>query len=326
MVKKLIIQIPCFNEEESLPISLAALPREIPGVEKVEWLIINDGSTDKTVEVAKREGVDHVVDLKRNQGLARGFMAGIRRCLELDADIIVNTDADNQYNADDIPKLIVPILEGKADIVVGARPIVDTAHFSPLKKFFQLLGSSVVRMISKTKVQDAPSGFRAFSAEAAAKMNVFSIYTYTIETLIQAGQSNLNLLNVPVRTNKDLRESRLVKSILSYIRRSVFTMLEVVFIYSPLRIFTLLGSIFLSIGLALGTRWIYLYLFVNDGRTHVPSIIVMNVSLVISGILFVSGFLSHLVSVNRKMLEEIQFFIRMDRKGKGTIYPPSQND
>ncbi len=314
MVDKVIIQIPCYNEEFSLPISLKDLPRDIAGVKKVEWLIINDGSSDNTVAIAKELGVDHIVNFKQNQGLAKGFMAGIKKCLELGADIIINTDADNQYCAADIPKLVQPILDGHSDIVIGTRPIRSTEHFSPIKKFFQVLGSWVVRYLSKTPVADAPSGFRAFSAEAAAKLNVFSMYTYTIETLIQAGQSNLKLMSVPIRTNGDLRESRLVKNIFSYIKKSILTMLEVIFIYSPLRVFTFLGGLSVLVGVGLGFRWLYLFFIVNDSRTHVPSIIVMNVALVLGGILLVSGFLAHLISVNRKMLEEVQFNMRMSRR------------
>ena len=218
---KLIIQIPCFNEELSLPVSLAELPREVPGVDIVEWLIIDDGSVDRTAEVARELGVDHVVTMKRNSGLAKVFMAGLDACLRLDADIIVNTDADNQYCAADIPKLVEPILAGRADYVIGARPIADIPHFSPIKKALQKLGSWAVRVASNTEVPDAPSGFRAMSRACALRLNVLSEYTYTIETIIQAGRANMAIENVDIRVNGDLRPSRLVKSIASYVQRSV---------------------------------------------------------------------------------------------------------
>ena len=224
---KLIIQIPCYNEAETLGIALSALPRQVPGFDSVEWLIIDDGSTDDTVKVALSHGVDHVVRHTRNQGLARGFMNGLQACLEHGADVIVNTDADNQYEADDIPLLTAPIVNGKADIVIGARPIQAIEHFSPIKKLLQKLGSWVVRVASKTDVPDAPSGFRAISRTAARHLVVFSDYTYTLETIIQAGQKNMAITSVPIRVNGDLRPSRLVKSIASYIQRSIVTIIRV---------------------------------------------------------------------------------------------------
>ena len=217
---KLIIQIPCYNEADTLAITLKELPRTVEGFDKVEWLIINDGSTDNTIEVAQANGVDHVISLARNQGLARVFMAGLDACLKLGADVIVNTDADNQYNAKDIPLLTKPILDKKADLVVGARPISEMKHFPLIKKQLQKMGSWVVRRASKTDIPDAPSGFRAMSREAAMRLNVFNDYTYTLESIIQAGQKNMAIVSVPVRVNEDLRPSRLVKSIPSYVRKS----------------------------------------------------------------------------------------------------------
>jgi glycosyltransferase involved in cell wall biosynthesis len=228
---KLIIQIPCYNEAETLPIALAALPREVEGFDEVEWLIINDGSTDNTVEVAKQCGVDHIVDLKQNQGLARGFIAGLKECLRQGADVIVNTDADNQYEARDIPKLTKPILEGKAEYVIGTRPIEQTEHFSKTKKFLQKLGSWVVRKASRTDIPDAPSGFRAMSRECAMQLNVYNTYTYTLETIIQAGQKNMAIMAVPIRTNPDLRPSRLLSSIPNYIKKSVVTIVRISVVY-----------------------------------------------------------------------------------------------
>ena len=240
---KLIIQIPCFNEEQTLPITLKDLPRELPGISSIEWLIIDDGSTDRTVEVARENGVDHVVRLIRHQGLAKGFMAGIQACVEFGADIIVNTDADNQYNAGDIPKLLQPILDGKAEIVVGTRPISQIKHFSPLKKMFQRMGSWMVRKVSHTQVEDAVSGFRAISREAAMRMHVFSEHTYTIETIIQAGQRGMAIVSVPIRTNDFLRKSRLIQSIPAYLARSSNTIMRIFMTYQPLSFFVIPGTI-----------------------------------------------------------------------------------
>src|SRR3954468_7755526 len=267
---KLIIQMPCYNEEGTLAIALAALPRQVPGIDKVEWLIINDGSSDRTIEVARANGVDHVVDLGYHHGLARGFMAGLDACLRNGADIIVNTDADNQYCADDIPKLVEPILRGEAAIVVGARPITEIEHFSPMKKTLQQLGSWVVRVASGTRIADAPSGFRAISRAAAMQLNVFSQYTYTLETIIQAGQKNLRIVSVPIRTNGFLRPSRLMKSMRSYIQRSIFTIVRIFITYKPLRFFSWLGAVPFAIGAALAIRWIVLY-GDDPTRARVPS-------------------------------------------------------
>jgi len=236
-VTKLIIHIPCYNEEETLGIALSALPRELDGIETVEWLITNDGSNDNTMNIAREHGVDHIVDLPHQQGLAKVFMAGVTACLREGADIIVNTDADNQYCADDIPKLIEPILNGAAQIVVGARPIAHTDHFSRVKTILQLLGSWVVRVASGTDIPDAPSGFRAFTKEAAIQFNVFNEYTYTLETIIQAGRRNIPITWVSIRTNEDLRPSRLVKSISSYVRQSILTIIRIFITYQPFKFF-----------------------------------------------------------------------------------------
>ncbi|ABW26067.1 glycosyltransferase family 2 protein [Acaryochloris marina] len=302
---KLIIQIPCFNEEETLGITLNELPKELPGVDCVEWLIINDGSIDNTIEVARAHGVHHVVDLEHNQGLAKAFMAGIEACLKAGADIIVNTDADNQYCADDIPKLITPILAGQAEVVVGARPIQKIKHFSPAKKFLQKLGSWVVRIASGTNISDAPSGFRAFSRNAALRMNVFNEYTYTLETIIQAGQHGMVITSVPIRTNDYLRPSRLVKSIASYIQRSILTILRIFMAYRPLKFFTFLGSIPSVFGLLLWLRWLILY-FQDPTRARAPSLIISAVLILIGFQLYMFGLLADLLTVNRKLLEDIQ--------------------
>ena len=313
---KLIIQIPCYNEAQTLGIALSALPRELPGVDVVEWLIINDGSQDNTVEVARQYGVDHIVNFKHNQGLAKGFMAGLEACLKAGADIIVNTDADNQYCADDIPALIAPILDGKAEIVVGARPIAEIQHFSPIKKQLQKLGSWAVRVASKTEIPDAPSGFRAMTREAALQLNVFSEYTYTLETIIQAGRKGMAITSVPIRTNEDLRPSRLVKSIGSYVRRSIGTILRIFIVYNPMRFFLLVGSVPFAFGTILGLRWLFLY-FQDTGRTHVPSLILAAILLLIGFQTWVVGLVADLLAVNRKMLEDIQFRVRRSEADAG---------
>ncbi len=314
---KLIIQIPCFNEEKALPVTLKELPRELPGVSKIEWLIIDDGSSDRTIEVARELGVDHVVHLIRHQGLAKGFMAGLQACVELGADVIVNTDADNQYFAGDIPKLIQPILDGKAEIVVGARPIGEIKHFSPLKKMFQKLGSWVVRRISQTDIEDAPSGFRAISREAAMRMHVFSEYTYTIETIIQAGQKGMAIVSVPVRTNDFLRKSRLIHSIPAYLARSFNTIMRIFMTYQPMEFFRIPAMIFFSLGTILGLRFLYFVIVTGNSSGHIQSLILAAVLLILGGIFFVFGLLADLISVNRKLLENVEYRIqRLDEKIK----------
>jgi glycosyltransferase involved in cell wall biosynthesis len=306
---KLIIQIPCYNEEETLGITLSALPREVTGVDTVEWLIVDDGSTDRTVQVAQEHGVDHVVSFAHNQGLANAFKAGIEACLKAGADLIVNTDADNQYCADDIPKLIAPILSGKAEIVVGARPIGQIEHFSSAKRFLQRLGSWVIRIISSTDIADAPSGFRAISREAAMRINVLDDWTYTLDTIIQAGQKGMAITSVPVRTNPYLRPSRLVKSIPSYVQRSFFTILRIFAIYKPLRFFLILGSIPFLVGFILGLRWLVLF-FGGSPRAHVPSLILASILILMGFQLWIFGLIADLIAANRKLLEDIQFRIR----------------
>lgn len=302
---KLIIQIPCYNEAETLSIALGALPREVEGFDTVEWLIINDGSTDETVKVARECGVDHIVHFKHNQGLAKGFMAGITRCLELGADVIVNTDADNQYEAQDIPKLVQPILDHKAEYVIGARPISQTEHFSPAKKFLQKLGSWVVRKASGTDIPDAPSGFRAMSRECAMQLNVYNNYTYTLETIIQAGQKNMAITSVPIRTNEDLRPSRLLSSIPNYIKKSMITIIRIFVAYKPFRFFMTIALFLFGLGFLLGLR--FLYFWINgDGDGHIQSVILSGV---LMGIGFQTGliaFVADLLAVNRKLLEEIK--------------------
>ena len=313
---KLIIQIPCYNEEATLGLTLSELPRKLPGIDTVEWLVINDGSIDQTLSVAKACGVDHIVNFDQNQGLAKVFMAGIKASLKAGADIIVNTDADNQYCAEDIPKLIEPILAGRAEIVIGARPIQQTKHFSPTKKFLQKLGSWVVRIASNTNVLDAPSGFRAFSRNAAMQLNVFNDYTYTLETIIQAGQKGMAIVSMPIRTNRDLRPSRLVKSIPAYIQTSILTILRISITYRPLRFFSILSSLPLTLGFLLCVRWVILFLD-DASRARAPSLILAAILIITGFQLLMFGLVADLMAVNRKLLEDIQLGIRrasMDSK------------
>jgi glycosyltransferase involved in cell wall biosynthesis len=305
---KLIIQVPCYNEAETLSIALAELPRRVRGFDKVEWLVINDGSTDNTVEAARRCGVDHIVSFKRNRGLARAYMAGLRASLELGADVIVNTDADNQYSAADIPRLVAPIVAGKADIVVGARPIGAIKHFSLLKKALQWLGSAVVRGVSGTSVEDAPSGFRAVSRDAAMRLHVFNEYTYTLETIIQAGRKNMVVVSVPVGVNKDIRPSRLVKSIPSYVKKSVLTMLRIFVVYRPFRFFMAVGGIVFAIGIIVGLRFLAFLIFAGGGG-HVQSLILASILLGIGFQTMLTAFLADLLAVNRTLLEEVEYHI-----------------
>jgi glycosyltransferase involved in cell wall biosynthesis len=306
---KLIIQIPCYNEEQTLGVTLQALPREVSGFSDVEWLIIDDGSQDRTVEVAREYGVDHIVRLTRNQGLAVAFTTGLEAALTAGADVIVNTDADNQYNADDIPKLVGPIVEGKADLVIGARPIESIQHFSRVKRMLQGLGSWAVRVASRTDVPDAPSGFRAMSRRAAMELNVFTNYTYTIETIIQAGQKRLAIGSVPVRVNEDLRPSRLVKSVFSYVRRSMFVIGRIFVTYKPFAVFTTLGALAFIPGLILGARFL-LFFLEGQGDGHVQSVILSALLMGLGFFLYVIGIIADLISVNRKLLEKINFRLR----------------
>jgi len=309
---KLIIQIPCYNEAETLAIALIALPRKVIGFDQVEWLIIDDGSNDDTIAVARKNGVDHIVHHTRNQGLARAFMTGIEACLHLNADVIVNTDADNQYNADDIPALTAPILYKQADIVVGARPIATIEHFSPWKKILQKLGSWVVRIASKTDIPDAASGFRAFSRTAAQSLTVFSSYTYTLETIIQAGQKNMSITSVPIRVNEDLRPSRLVKSISSYVSRSMVTIVRIFVIYRPFRFFGSIGAVLFGAGTLIGLRFLWKYLG-GDGNGHIQSLILAAVLLVMGFQTFLVAFLADLLAANRKLIEDVRFRLRDDQ-------------
>ena len=302
---KLVIQIPCLNEEESLPITLSALPKHIDGIDEIKVLIVNDGSTDRTIEVAKKHGISDFVNFTHNKGLAKAFSAGLNKALEMGADIIVNTDADNQYNASDIEKLVRPIIDGNADIVIGSRPVNKISHFSIIKKMLQNLGSFVMRCVSSTSVKDAPSGFRAFSRNAAIQMNIFDNYTYTLETIIQAKAKGLVIENVEIDVNPELRRSRLFSNIFVYIRRSIFTMLRMFIVYRPFRFFITVGILFLLAGLIPGVRFVW-YFLTGDGQGHIQSLILAAILLLTGVQVSLIAVLSELIAINRKLLEDIQ--------------------
>jgi glycosyltransferase involved in cell wall biosynthesis len=304
-VTLLVIQIPCFNEAAQLPATLAALPRTVPGVDRVEWLVIDDGSDDGTADVARRHGVDHVVCLAGHRGLARAFVAGLEAALKAGADVVVHTDADNQYCADDIPALVAPIRAARADIVVGARPIEQIAHFSRPKKLLQRLGSRVVRLLSGLEVADAASGFRAYSREAALRLSVFDGYTYTLETLIQAGQQGLAVMSVPVRVNAPTRESRLVASTASYVRRSALAMARAFIVYRPLRSIAIPAVVATAAGVVLGLRFVWFF-WGGEGGGHVQSLILASI-LIVAGLLAgTAALLADLIAINRRLLEQLR--------------------
>lgn len=303
---KLIIQIPCYNEEATLPETLAALPKSIAGFDRVETLVVDDGSEDATVAVAREYGVDHILSLKRHKGLAKAFMDGVEACLNLGADVIINTDADNQYNAEDIPGLLEPILKGEADLVIGTRPIESVEHFSWIKKVLQILGSRIVRVASQTSVMDAPSGFRAITREAAMRLNTFSSYSYTLETLIQAGHIGIATVSVPVEVNEQQRPSRLVKNVFSYVLNSAITIVRTYAIYKPFSFFMGIAALLFLPGFALGLRFLY-YFFTGDGDGHVQSV-VLSVFLMGSGFnLAMMAIMTDLIAVNRQLLEKLGY-------------------
>lgn len=306
---KVVIQIPCFNEEATLGVTLKALPRTLPGVDVVEWLVVDDGSRDATVAVAREHGVDHVISSHVNRGLARAFMSGLDYSLKIGADIIVNTDADNQYHAGDIALLVAPIVNNEAEIVVGTRPIDAIQHFSWTKKLLQKLGSWVVRLASGTDVPDAPSGFRAISRECAIRLNVFGDYTYTLETIIQAGRKNMQITAVPVRTNPDLRPSRLVHSNLDYIKRSFLTIVRIFMTYRPFRFFAIPGLLSFAAGLVPSVRFVY-YWWNGLGAGHIQSLQFSVLFLGMGAVLIVVGLLADLIGVNRMLLEDIRTRVR----------------
>jgi glycosyltransferase involved in cell wall biosynthesis len=317
---KLIIQIPCLNEEQTLPVTLADLPREVAGFDAVEWLVIDDGSTDRTVEIARQHGVDHIVRLTNNKGLAAGFQAGLDAALKLGADVIVNTDADNQYDGRDVATLVAPIVAGNADMVVGDRQVMTIEHFSPAKKMLQRLGSWVVRQASQTSVPDTTSGFRAYNREAAIAMQVVSRFTYTLETIIQAGKMTVAIDHVPVRTNPKLRESRLFPSMWTYIRRNGVSIFRIYSMYEPLRVFMLGAALLGIVALVVWARFLWFFL---DGRGggHVQSLILGAVLFNAAMVLAALGVLGDLLSNQRIMLQRI--FERVRRVELELGVPPS---
>ena len=306
---KLIIQIPCYNEAETLEVALNDLPKHIDGIDEIEYLIINDGSKDNTVDVARKWGVQNIVSFKQNQGLAKGFIAGLDGCLRSGADIIVNTDADDQYKGEDIEKIVRPILDGEADIVIGARPIDDTEHFSFVKKKLQHFGSWIVRKASSTTIPDAPSGFRAFSREAAMKLNVVNDYTYTLETIVQAGREKIPMTSVPIRTNAELRPSRLFKSIWGYVKKSMITILRAYVLYKPLKAFSLLCLPFLTVGMAIGVRFLWFMAHGTSGG-HVQSLILGCTLIIIGFLIFVIDVMADTLAANRRILQDVQFHVK----------------
>ena len=312
----LFIQIPCLNEESTLPVALAELPQNIAGIDRIQTVVIDDGCSDNTAKIAKEKGVDHILPLKKNQGLAKAFMAGLDFCVKLGADVIVNTDADNQYCARNIESLVKPILDGQADYVIGARDVSQIRHFSAAKKLLHKVGSWTVRVISKTDISDAPCGFRAISREAGMKLNVFSEYTYTLETIIQAGQKNMAVYSVPIEVNEDLRSSRLIRNVPSYVAKSIGTMVRIFVTYRPFRFFMSIGLVLLGLGFLLGLRFLY-YLAVGQGQGHVQSVVLAGVLLGMGFQTCLIAFIADLLSVNRKLLEDVQSRVKkseMDRE------------
>jgi glycosyltransferase involved in cell wall biosynthesis len=306
---KLIIQIPCFNEAATLPETLAELPREIPGIDVIEILVVDDGSTDGTADVARAHGVHHVVSAARNQGLAMAFTRGLESCVRLGADLIVNTDADNQYHASDIARLVRPILDGKADLVVGDRRVGELQHFSRIKRRLQMLGSWVIQQASGVHTPDATSGFRALTREAALQTLVLSGYSYTLETLIQAGARRLAVEFVPVGVNPNTRPSRLMKSIPHYIKNSGITIVRAYTMYRPLRVFTLAGVALLVLGLIPGVRFLYFY-FTGERVGHIQSLILAAILIIVGFQVLLIGLLADLIAFNRKIMEEVLYRTR----------------
>jgi glycosyltransferase involved in cell wall biosynthesis len=303
--RKLVIQIPCFNEAGQLAAALAELPREVPGFGRVEWLVIDDGSEDATAEIARAHGADHVVRHATNRGLAAAFMTGLETALRLGADVIVNTDADNQYDASCIPDLVAPVLAGRAQMVVAARPIADHESFSPVKKLLQRLGSWVVRKASGTSVPDAPSGFRAISRALAMRLYVFNSHTYTLETIIQAGRMKEPVVSVPVRVNPATRESRLIKSMTGYVLRSAVTIVRIFVLYKPLRFFAVLAAVLALPGILAFARFLVFYLQ-GDGGGHVQSLVIGAALIAAGTMTLIGGLLADLVAANRVLLAEIR--------------------
>jgi len=307
---KLVIQIPCYNEEQTLPLTLADLPRALPGIDAIEFLVVDDGSSDRTMEVAEALGVEHVVRLRRNQGLATAFLAGLEAALAHGADVIVNTDADNQYRGQDVERLVAPILRGEADLVVGDRGVGTLAHFSPFKRHLQRLGSWVVQRAAGVDIPDATSGFRAFSREAALRTLVLSEYSYTLETLIQAGARQMAVAYVPVGTNPRTRPSRLMRSLPHYLGQSSLTIVRTYALYRPLRVFLALGGVLIVLGMLLGLRFLYFFVTSGGAAGHIQSLILAAILAIVGFQVCTIGLVADLIGFNRKILEETLFRIR----------------
>ena len=314
---KLIIQIPCYNEEETLSETINDIPEKIDGIDEIEILVVNDGSTDTTTQVARELKVNYIVEFPKNLGLARAFDAGLKNCVKYGADIIVNLDADNQYCAEDIPKLIKPLLENKADIVIGARPIEKIKNFSPVKKILQKLGSYVMKKISGADILDAPSGFRAFSRYAAKRINIFDNYTYTMESIIQAQRKGLSIVSVPIRVNENdfARPSRLIKNNFQYIFRSAKTMIRFFIIYHPFMFFASLAAFFFILGFGIGLRFLYFY-FLGDGAGHIQSLILCGLLITVSFQTALLAIIADLMGINRKLIEDVQIKVQNIKNGK----------
>lgn len=308
-MKKVIIQIPCLNEAQTLPATLADLPKSIPGVDVIEVLVIDDGSRDGTADVARACGVDHIVRLRRNKGLAAAFQAGMDACIKAGADFIVNTDADNQYAGHDIPKLLLPLLRGEADICIGDRNIAELRHMSWRKRQLQALGSWVVRQVSGTTVPDTTSGFRAYTRDAALRMTIVSEFSYTLESIIQAGKKRMAIAHVPISVNPRTRESRLFDSIFSYIKRSGATIVRIYAMYEPLKVFTYLGLFVLLVGVAGFARFFYFYLQGQAFR-HFSSLVASGMIVTLGFMVLVIGLLADVISGNRKLLEDLVYRVR----------------
>lgn len=315
---KVIIQIPCYNEADTLKITLDKLPKVLEGVDSIEYLIINDGSSDATVDIAREWGVNYIVNMKQNKGLAMGFMAGLDAGLHNGADIIVNTDADNQYCADDIQELIRPILSGQYDIVIGARPIDEIKEFSFLKKKLQKMGSWVVRKLSNSNIPDAPSGFRAYSRAAAMEIAVINEYTYTLETIIQAGTNRMAMTSIPIHTNPELRKSRLFNSMSNYVKRAALTIIRAFMLYKPLKFFTVLGAIPMLGGVVLGIRFLFFYC-TGSGNGHIQSLILSAILLMLGWQTVVTGLQADIISANRKLLQDMLKRIKKLEYGEKNI-------
>ncbi len=306
---KLIVQIPCHNEEGYLEATLRDIPKQIPGIDEVEFLIIDDGSTDRTVEIARKAGVNYIVSLINRKGLAQAFMTGLDASLKAGADIIVNTDADNQYRGEDITKLLEPILKGEADMVVGDRDVQKIRHFSPLKRLLQRWGSWAVRRISGTSIPDCTSGFRAYNREAALRINIVSQFTYTLEAIIQGGKKNIAIAHIPVRTNEQIRESRLFSSLWEYIKRSLSTIVRIYTMYEAFKVFLFIGSVILTLGIALSIRFLYYYITAG-GRGHMQSLIFAAIFTIVGFQVLLIGLVADIISANRRLTEDALYRIR----------------